>query len=88
MGRLYTYTNPGNQARGLESSSEEMHNGQSDLPCYEINTMYDNQLIDGTLIDIGGVILMYQDPISLASARPVSLLRPLHHSRTSYSFTR
>lgn len=34
--------------------------------------MYDNQLIDGTLIDIGGVILMYQDPISLASARPIN----------------
>lgn len=44
---------------------------QADSPMVQVETEWGNQLTDGTLIDLGGVLLLYQSPVQMAVAMKV-----------------
>lgn len=46
-----------------------------DMPTTPAYADLGNQLVDGTLIDVGGIILIFQDPITLVKALKVTKLR-------------
>ena len=52
----------------------------SDTPVYPTKlkrTNYGNMLIDGTIIDLCGVLLMFQDPLTMVHTREVSIGVPM-----------
>ena len=45
----------------------------SDSPVVQVETEWGNQLTDGTIIDLGGVLLLFQTPITMVTMPQVLL---------------
>lgn len=53
---------------GVFHTRSQMH----DSPVQQVETDWGNQLTEGTLVDLGGVLLMFQSPVQMAAAPKVA----------------
>ena len=49
-------------------------NHHTSIPSERVTNQYSNQLTNGTIIDIGGVSLLFQNPVQMEATKKVSYL--------------